>query len=168
MNRYFTQELVDAVKWVHNTFDGKVIFCGSFGLVLNGKLKRFVHDIDAFSEVDYLSDTTLWGKIKNGTYLGRIGSGNFEMDNEPVSTIKFLVPNTIVTVDFFHRKTLPEYDIIEFDGLQIKVEKAQGAIDAKRQYVKSAQNGNRQKHIDDLNFMGVNDIEIDKNDDLPF
>jgi hypothetical protein len=42
----WSQEMIDAVKWVNHQFEGQLMFGGSFSLVLNGKLRRYIGDID--------------------------------------------------------------------------------------------------------------------------
>ena len=65
-------------------------------------------------------------------------------------------------------KSVPlEFDVIDFEGVQIKIEKPIHAVRAKEQYLKSLQLANKEKHEADLKEIYSKNPEY-QTDDIPF
>lgn len=166
MNMQFDSTIIDAVKWVHNTLRGEVVFAGSFGLKLNGKLDRLVGDLDVFTFVNYYG-TEFMDKVLCRLPTEEVPSGFFANMGERVWCVKGRAPSGI-KVEFMYKSTPLEYDEVEFYGALIKVEKAQHAINAKIEYLKSNRVGTAEKHKADLKYMNVTFEERSEESDIAF
>jgi hypothetical protein len=131
-SKHITKEIIDSVLWVNILFRGKVTFCGSLGLVLNGKLDRPIHDIDCITEED------LYGHFYNE--IGKYGmytsnSEKFELNGVEVKVFKIISPWG-VNVDVMFRHDGVEWERVFLESTSIKVEKPEVAIQVKKDYLK--------------------------------
>lgn len=169
MNFNFDSEIIKGVHWLNKEFEGRIVFCGSFGLKLNNYIDRIVNDLDVFTEV------MIYGTKEAVYTYGRESSGRFQVNGEEVYRVAGSTPNG-VPVDYLWKNVPLEYDVVNFHGVDIKVEKPIHAINAKEQYIKSNETGNRDKHIQDLedikSRMNYDDYpdptKYDTSNDLPF
>lgn len=161
---YITQEVIDTVLCVNTLFRGKVVFCGSFGLVLNGKLDRPIHDIDC------ITDDCLYGSFFEliGKYgLGTSNSEKFVVDGVPVCVFKLTSPNGMGVDVMYRPHGCKEGKKIWFHeginpGADIRVEKPESAIEIKKNYLKIANRTPNPeaaaKHMADLQFIGDQEL----------
>jgi hypothetical protein len=63
--------LIETVKWVHGVFEGRVTFCGSFGLILNGLISRPIKDLDIITDDNYYGQPNLLNDEVRASFLGR-------------------------------------------------------------------------------------------------
>lgn len=144
-NKYLTREVLDAVLWVNTLFRGKVIFCGSFGLVAQGLLERKINDIDCITEENWY-----------GTFFQHIGqygiassnSEKFEVNGILVLCFKITAPNGVIIdvlfrgdyghmVNGISRNSISRYITgrRNYEG-EIRIQKAEQIIEAKVNWVK--------------------------------
>lgn len=172
---------VETVKWVNELFNGKVTFCGSFGLVLNGKLKRPLKDLDVITEENYYGQPGKLPDPVHETFFGLHStndwgnSGQYWVNGNKVYCFKIEHAVHNVVVDVLYTGLPTDYDIVDFYGIKIRVEKPDAAIVAKIQYAQSPQLEYREKHESDLKAMGIDVSEFKKktttgfdNDDIPY
>lgn len=161
--KQLSQEIINSVHWANKYFpEGRIVFCGSFGLALNGLLNREIKDVDLLTEKNYYMEYGMDGREGN--------SGEFWMptDNKNrqvlVKCFKLKSPDNIV-IDVLHRLNSKrkeengfevEYTEVDFYGEKILVETPQGAITAKKRYLQSDQLQYRDKHIADLEEIEIN------------
>lgn len=154
-NYHFDSLVIEAVKEIVKQENGKVIFVGSFGLKLNNKLNRVIHDIDVFTPTSYYGDPSCES-------VNRESSGRFRINGVEVLCVNGKTSNG-VKVDYMWRKDYNKikFDVHSFHGIKINVEQPDFAIKAKAEYVATSRvfDEKRNKHYDDLK-----QIE----DDLPF
>jgi hypothetical protein len=145
-NSKFTQEFINVVHKINDDYEGKVVFCGSFGLVLNGLLDREVHDIDVLTfENHYLTNNN-----KNDRELG--GSGKFMVGGKEVLRFKRNVNG--YDIDVLYKDDELKYSEQNFYNKIIKVEQPMQAVIAKKQYLESnANHVNKEKHLHDLEII---------------
>ena len=161
---HITEPIIRMVHALSAAFDNEIIFCGSFGLVYNGVLDRPIGDIDVMTMHDYYHG----GWDKDSALEREEGSsGTFQIGDHIVVCFKLWLKGDTdaPSADIFyaHDNYMPSYDVVDFHGVKIKIEKPEGAIVAKKRYVASPQLKNRNKHKSDLNNMSVESM-----DDLPF
>jgi hypothetical protein len=162
-----TQEskIAKTVLWVNTIFKGKVTFCGSFGLKINGKIDREVHDIDCITDKD-------WYAIPPHKYIPKkfsskddfyqvmaIGnSAKFYVHGVLIKCFKLVSPQGI-TIDVMYRPDGVHSSEHEFEGVKIKVERPESAIEVKHFYLENFQNmqgctgQSYEKHKQDLIHM---------------
>lgn len=156
----FDQQIIDAVKEIHQSLAGRCIFVGSFGLRLNNRLDRVIHDLDVITE------DSVYG-TSQADEVGREGSGIFTVDGHKVWCVHAVTSNGI-KVDYMWRADRTEFDLVDFHGTEIKVQKPEYAISAKESYLSSNQRVNRTKHEADLREMNEDNDIAPMSDDLPF
>jgi hypothetical protein len=161
----FDPEIVKAVHEINTKLEGRGVFAGSFGLKYNGYLDRDIHDIDVFTEESWI------GTAEAESVLNKSSSGSFTVGGINVKSIKGETSNNIL-VDYLFKYQKLEYNVVDFYGVQIKIEKPEIAIKAKEDYLKRNSNpiSNREKHEVDLRHINQLNSEDIKNfnDDLPF
>ena len=145
----FSKDFIDAVHKVNEKYKGNVVFCGSFGLVLNGLLDRPIKDIDVLTFENYF--------VSPERELGN--SGVFDVGNIEVLCFKEHINN--ITIDTLYRNDSEniKYSNIDFYNISIKVELPQSAILFKKQYIESNKdksNFNTEKHLKDLEDIKIN------------
>jgi hypothetical protein len=137
----FSQDFIDAVHKINEKYKGNVVFCGSFGLVLNELINRSIKDIDILTfENHFYSEEREIGD-----------SGIFYVGDIEVLCFKEKINN--ITIDTLYRNDVQniKYSNIDFYNVSIKVELPQSAIMFKKQYVKSNKDKiNTKKHLKDL------------------
>ena len=161
-NHGFSENIVNTIIRLNEKYDKRIIFCGSFGLVLNGLISREIHDIDCFTLDNHYGTQPLNDTEHN------FGSGHFMVSNKEIFRFSEKINN--INIDIMYRDD-PEnikYSIVDFHGIQIKVELPASAIQAKKQYLESNKNHiNKEKHLSDLNeikaSLGFNDDNTDAN-----
>jgi len=166
INDKFDSEIIKAVHEIHAKLEGRVVFAGSFGLKYYGLLDRLIKDLDVFTEHWY------YGTEEAVTELNRISSGKFYVNGKEVLCVHGETSNGI-QVDYFYKHKEPlEFNLVDFHGVEIKIEDPKFAIQAKEQYAKNNSQDafNIQKHKDDLLYIyGLQDEPYESTvDDLPF
>lgn len=149
--------IIEAALWIHNFFkqhDEEITFCGSFGLVFNGYLKRDVSDIDILTNTNFYGNFQFFGELHQG--VGN--SGRFFVGGQEVFSTKLLLPNRVI-VDCLWKQAPIDFRIHKFNGIELQIENPIAAIEAKKQYLASPQLQLRGKHEADLKFMLDNDID---------
>lgn len=150
--KQFSQEIINSVHWANKHFpSGRVVFCGSFGLALNGLLDREIKDIDLLTEKNYYMEWNMEGREGNsGQFWVPTANKNRQI---LVKCFKLQSPDKI-TIDILHRTGDKEFEVeyteVDFYGEKIFVETPQGAITAKQRYLQSDQLQYKDKHIADL------------------
>lgn len=170
-------KIAKTVLWVNKIFKGKVTFCGSFGLRLNGKIDREVHDVDCITDKDFYG-------VKPWTYLPKKydmldvydgHSAKFEVNGVLVKCFKLKSPQGI-TVDVMFRPDGIKSNVHEYNGQKIKVEMPESAMEVKKYYLdnwakmQGCTGQSFDKHKNDLESMGItySPSSIGTSDDLPF
>ena len=135
---FITEEIIDAVLWVNTLFRGWVTFCGSLGLVMNGKLARPVHDVDC------ITDHCWYGAFfeQIGQYgLDTSNSEKFTVNGVLVCVFKLIAPNGI-NVDVMYRqdgcKGRANWITMNGRSAMVRIEDPESAIEIKRNYLKIA------------------------------
>lgn len=149
---YISKEIADAVCGIYDSHPDAV-FCGSFGLVLQGLLERKVHDIDILVDKNYYGDGGFYNDIRREVGFT---SHSFMLGKDETTCFKLDFPGGI-HVDVLHNaNNKPDFTHIEFFGRMIKVETIDGAIDAKKQYVVNDRSQfSTLKHFRDLILLNV-------------
>lgn len=134
-NQFITKEIIEAVLWTNILFRGKVTFCGSFGLVINKKIQRPIHDIDCITREDYYGH---FFKAIGQYGINTSNSAKFTINDVPVRVFKLTSPNGI-EVDVMYRPDRCKSRVMHiFSGtlyVPIKVEDPDSAIEVKRNYL---------------------------------
>lgn len=138
-----------------------VVFCGSFGLLLNGYLDRPIGDIDILTKEDHYTggqvDYHLLGDYR---VSGTADSHKFMLGDTEVLSFKVRVGE--LNIDIFYTSNELEYDEVDLGkGITILVEKPQYAIENKKLYVRSNRRSSV-KHKLDLDYMR-DKVEVYKN-----
>jgi len=163
-NKIFSEDLIKTIIHLNKKYDERIIFCGSFGLVLNGLINREIHDIDCFTLDNH------YGNMPINMDEHNFGSGHFFVDDKEIFRYSEIINNYDIDIMYRDDPYNIKYSVIDFYGSSIKVENPESAIIAKEQYLESNKNHiNKDKHTNDL-------IEIKRNfhyeekadDDLPF
>jgi hypothetical protein len=129
--KLFTQEQIDTIKQIVKDHPD-VIICGSAALVLQGLLKRPIHDIDVVSKKDYYSYGGFYNNLRAN---GPSESHEFLNENFTVRCFKVKFENG-VNVDVFHSERPIHSTEIDTFGITFSIEFAKSAINAKIGYVK--------------------------------
>lgn len=132
-------KLTLTVLWLNTVFKGKVTFCGSLGLKLNGKLTRKVHDIDCITDKDHYGiDPQKWlpKNIKDAFEVYQGNSAKFKVNGVLVKCFKMTSPQGI-HVDVMYRPDGVKSTNHELNGKIIKVEVPESAIAVKKYYLKN-------------------------------
>lgn len=167
LNEILTPEKISAILKINEMFPDSV-FCGSLGLVLNGKLNRQVGDLDVITKGDWFNpsplilDNAIGGQVEFMKEY-RIPPGSeentshiFMVGKDTVSCWKMKIDD--VSVDMMHnRDTKPLWEEIDFfNGQKIKIETSESAIKAKLGYViHDKLQHSATKHLKDLILMDV-------------
>lgn len=153
-SKHITREVVNTVLWVNTLFKGKVTFCGSFGLVLNGKLDRPIHDIDCITDVDYYGKSGYDEIFQYGVCSS--GSEKFYVEGVLVKVFKIYSPSGM-GIDVMFRADGVKSEKRFFEYAEIKVERPESAIHIKENYLKILGSDpnpeSYKKHSSDLNFI---------------
>lgn len=129
MKQTHDTKIILTVLWVNKIFNGKVTFCGSFGLKLNGKIHREVHDVDCITDECYYGKNPIEyfpAKIYNrenffyNVYKGE--SAEFFVDGVLVKIFKLISPQGI-HVDVMFRPDVTFSSLAQIKNTIIKVEK---------------------------------------------
>lgn len=162
-NVYISEEILLVVKKIAEKFPDTV-FCGSFGLVINEKLKRDVVDLDILVDRDYYSQSGFFDefRVSNVSNVGMF-SEKFMVGKNEVKSFRLFFPifDKNVKVDVLYNKEFnPNYKLVDIDqNLTIKVETPESAIKAKLGYIINDKSQKSfLKHLKDLIYM-----EVDKN-----
>lgn len=152
------QEMIDAVAEISYRLPNAV-FCGSFGLMLHGKLDRDIDDLDVI--VSGSDDLEI---LRVANYVeGR--SKKFEVNGEIVHCNGAIICKT--DVDFFVSNAPTKWVQMEFEGLMIKVQTFEEILIYKEAIAKG--DDERSKHRGDLKHLGTFPASAtDAVDDLPF
>lgn len=119
----YSKELILAVNAINTELKDKVVFCGSFALLLHGLLNRPVKDLDIIvSKLPKSSNR--YGYADN--------SGNFDVEGINIKWAYMERYN--IKIDVFERKDKVKYTEVVFNGIKIKIEDPAVAIAAKRNY----------------------------------
>jgi len=154
---HISNEMLIAIKEINKQYPD-TIFCGSLGLVLNNKLDREVKDIDLLTDDNYYSKSDFFHDLR---VANKSQSHKLMLSENEVSCFKIEMPilNKVISIDALGNLSGTEFDIMELDGVDIKVEKPEFAIKAKINYIKADKsNKSVLKHLKDLIYM-----EVDKN-----
>jgi len=168
ISKYITPSIVKLIHGLNKVFNGRIVFCGSFGLVYNNKLDREIGDIDAITFDNYYGgdeNVVRWQNGINGFTRIPGESGSFSMDDRTVLCFRLEHDNkSMLPTDIMYvmGNYMPKYTEVDFHGTMIKIENPDGAIFAKKQYIDSPQLENRDKHKTDIEKIGIG------GDDLPF
>lgn len=152
-----SSEFIDIIKYLAHK-DPDIIFCGSFGLSVNGLINRKIRDLDVITNKKYKQ---LFELYDIGNFRTKHESSHiFNFDDEEV-IVETMDINGI-RVDFFNVNRNVEYKKFRLqDGTIIKVETPEYAINVKKQYIKL--NPNEEvflKHFADLVNCGISTNEI--------
>lgn len=141
--------------------DPNVVFCGSFGLVLNEKLLRKVKDIDILTPVNYYGNPNdFFLDERTRTDVNISESHKFMVGKDQVFSFKVQVYGVSIDV-LYNDTTHPKFYEHEFHGIMIKVETPESAIRAKKLYVVNDKSQYSViKHLKDLIFMGIDKHEL--------
>jgi len=166
INDKFDSEIIKAVHEINHILQGRVVFAGSFGLKYYGLLNRVIKDLDVFTEDWY------YGTQEAETELNRQSSGKFCVNGKEVLCVHGKTSNGI-EVDYFYKHKEPlVFNVVNFHGIDIRIEDPSFAIKAKEEYANNNSQDafNIQKHKDDLFYIyGLQDEPYElKDDDLPF
>ena len=133
MNQYISKDIRKVIKQVIK-FYPSVIFCGSVGLVLNGLLKRTVNDIDILIE-EKVFKKGIWfsGAHEETTECSNI----FYVEDIEIINSSFIFPNKVKLDILRNYNRMPRYDEIDFDGVELRVEKPKYAIRFKKKYIQN-------------------------------
>lgn len=127
------------VLWLNKIFKGKVTFCGSFGLAVNGLLNRPVQDIDCITDRCYFGEDP-WeflGEEHEKFYtISSDTSAKFYVDGVLVKVFKLNSPSGI-KVDVMYREDLVSRETVKFCGERILVEDPASAIAVKKYYIEN-------------------------------
>lgn len=158
-NKYISEKIIQVVKNIVIYYPD-VVFCGSFGLVLNGKLEREVKDIDVLVAKSYYNQGGFFDKLRVSNSCA--DSAIFMVGDEMVRSFKLKFDNDVkVDVLYNESEKVPDFKEIIFDGIKIRVENPEGAINAKLKYVRSDKFPDVAiKHIKDLIYMEVDKHKI--------
>ena len=157
-NEYISKDIANTVKMIA-AVHSDVVFCGSFGLVYNGLLQRQVKDLDIITEKDYFRKDAVefffHDRIKKNST-----SEKFLVGDTLIKAFCLMLNNTKVDV-FYTGKKISNYEVVDFDGVKIKVESPEKAIEAKKNYVLTDKYQiNILKHLKDLILLGVDRKEL--------
>lgn len=141
----FDSQIIAAVKEIHQKLEGRCIFCGSFALKFHGLLDRLVKDLDVITE------DTFYGTQASQDILRSDSSGTFQLNGVFVNCNHGSANG--IKVDYFYRHDQTKFNVVEFYGIDIKVEIPLHAIEAKEQYLASPTTQNKEKHRQDLDFI---------------
>ncbi len=130
----------------------ETVFCGSFGLVLNGLLDRKVNDLDVITSENYWK----WGGFfPDERRENHEGSQKFMVGKDTVLSFKVHLNGIKVDV-LYNEGSKPEYTTADFGMMSIRVETPGSAIRAKKLYiVNDRSNESVVKHLKDLIYMGT-------------
>lgn len=153
---YLTDKIIDAILWVNTLFRGKVVICGSAGLVINDLLHRPIHDVDC------ITDENWYGSFFEaiGQYgLGTSSSEKFEVNGVLVCCFKLVAPNG-VTVDVMYRadgtKSTSKMIYSGDTWGDVRVEDPKSCLEIKRNYLNLTRTPNPEsyaKHKADLEYV---------------
>lgn len=144
-NLNFDNQIIKAVHKINFDLLGECVFAGSFGLKYNGLIDRVIGDLDVFTEYK------MYGTEESESLLKRNeqGSEMFYVGNMRVYCVHG--ESEGIPVDFLYRTDELKYEIVNFHGVNIKIELPEFAINAKKEYIKSnPQTHKASKHIQDL------------------
>ncbi len=136
---FISENLFIVVKKIAKDYPD-VIFCGSFGLVYNGLLKRKVNDIDILVKEDYFHNNEFYPTLRINSDPS---SETFKMnDDEWIDAFKVEFPifDEFYKVDVLYNKKNyinSEFDTVNIDGIAVKIEKPKGAMQAKLRYLQN-------------------------------
>lgn len=154
--KYISNNIIETVKEIAAKYP-KTVFCGSFGLVLNGLLHREVIDLDVITEINYYGEG---GFFDDNRIHPKSNSHTFMINDDKVECFNIELYKVKVDVLFSHN-TKPDYNVMKFDNVFIKVEKPISAIIAKLGYLKNDRSiKSFIKHLKDLLYMGVTNKDI--------
>lgn len=161
---FITNPIVLTVKEIFNK-EPTVVFCGSFGLLLNGFLMRKIHDIDILTlENQYMNGYFLVDDPKKDVRESS-DSCKFIVDEMLILSFKLKIHGVVVDV-LHNAHKLPVYNQMSFFGTSINVEEPSSAIEFKKKYGAARL---LQKHIDDLSFISGEILDMPTtNDDIPW
>lgn len=160
--KYINDNIVGAVKMIAAVHP-ETVFCGSLGLVINGKLERNVKDIDVITDEDHYRENNFFPHDRAKVIYhpnDEKPSHHFLVGKDTVSCFKLNLNGVKVDV-LYNEKIKPEYTIVDFDGMKIRVENPESAIKVKKLYVTNdkAITG-VMKHLKDLILMDVDKDEL--------
>lgn len=135
----YKDPITETVLWLNKIFAGRVTFCGSFGLAVNGLLNRSVHDIDCITEQNFFGKPP-WGYLGDSWedyYTSSADtSAKFYVDGVLVKVFKLTSPSGI-KVDVMYRPDIVCREMVKFCGERILVEDPESAIKVKKYYIEN-------------------------------
>lgn len=161
MNQYISNEICGIIKKIANKHP-EVVFCGSLTLVLNGLLKRKIHDIDILVNDDYHQKGGFFNehRVALNANVNFPTSHTFFVDNNKIKCFP-LIFNDIKVDVLYNENSSPVYEEFDFDETKILIEKPEAAINFKKKYIL---NDNDKlsvlKHFKDLILLGVEREEL--------
>lgn len=183
VDKYISQDIWDVLLDITAAYPS-IVICGSVGLVLNGVLKREVHDIDILSQDDL--------HFANSTKVFNADSERFTVKDE-ITNCSYIFLNKVKVDVLKNSGKPPKYAKMYFKGRFLKVENPKYAIRFKKKYILANDNlESVLKHLADLLLLKVpveevlkviqkrtpiNDSKLDEHlstedeynsDDLPF
>jgi len=169
MEKEFISEEIKSVVRLFESNYTDIVYCGSFGLVMNGLLKRPVKDLDIITKENYYGTGKFFGE-----YLIDISSGRsekFMVGKNRVVSFRLKINDVYVDV-LYNLDEKPNYSIKCLDGMYINVEDPESAIRAKKGYIEHDRSVHSIiKHLKDLIYIGIDKNElieiIDKSELVP-
>ncbi len=152
-NPYIDHRMVLALKKMLK-HEPDIIVCGSLGLVINGKLKRQVYDMDILIPYNaYHKPELFFPEYRKNTEHSH--SHKFLMGQTEVLVFKLLMGDIKIDVMWNPKREI-QYEEVGFFGHRLKIEEPEGAISAKLNYVENDKHPvSFRKHLMDLIAMGI-------------
>ncbi len=156
-NKFISEKIISVVRLLESKHPD-IIFCGSFGLVLNGLLHREVKDLDIITQKNYYGTGDFFGEYLVDIECGR--SERFMVGKNRVVSFKLLIDGISIDV-LYNLDENPTYNVKCFDGLYINVEEPESAIKAKKGYLQNDRSVySAIKHLKDLIYLGIDKYEL--------
>jgi hypothetical protein len=159
-SKYLSENLIQTIIYLNKKYNERIIFCGSFGLVVNGLLDREIHDIDCFTLDNH------YGCMPINMDEHDFGSGHFFVGGKEIFNFCEKINNYSIDIMYREDPDNIKYNIVDFYGSTIKIEDPEFAIKAKKQYLESNKNlVNKEKHLSDLRYLGIPFTYKENNED---
>jgi hypothetical protein len=147
MKIMISENIKETVKQIATEYP-ETVFCGSFGLVLNGLLDREVKDLDVITHKYFLKWSGFFDQFH--TNIGK-SSDHWLTDGIGNVLCFKLLMNEIKVDCMYVIEHDTSFNEIDFEGVIIRVEDPKSAINAKIGYVENDQSDvSRLKHFADL------------------